>query len=294
MPRALVTYVRWLQRGRALLARCVPEAQLARIPGAARASRSVRRVLGRHLVPRRMEWVQIQNGFGKGLWTRIDLANERNWWLGKHEPEVQQELQRLVGPDAVMYDIGAHIGFHALPAARMGAQVIAFEPDPESAARLREHVERNALGSKLRIVEASVWSETRASIAFRRGLPRSQGGVGEGDHHPVLANGETIAVPACTLDEFVASGGPVPDIIKIDVEGAESEVLKGAAGILREQAPALLVEVHTASACAAVSEILTSAGYVSAWIIPPEGFPRQCFSSCPRRSANPEPTARRR
>jgi FkbM family methyltransferase len=279
MPAALLTYVRLLQKGQAWLARRLPDSRLASIPGALRARSGVRRFLRRHLVPHRMEWVQIQSGFGEGLWLRIDLGSERNWWLGKHEPEVQAELQHLLSPNVVIYDIGAHIGFYALPAARQGAHVIAFEPDPESAARLRVHAKRNEVESSLRIIEAAVWSDADPKVVFRRGLPRSQGGVCSGEHRPVLASAEKIAVPAWSLDAFVGSGEPAPHIVKIDVEGGESEVLRGASDVLRIHKPALLVEVHTAPEHASVSDILQSVGYTTRWAIPAEGFPRQCFAS---------------
>ncbi|MGC2111291.1 MAG: FkbM family methyltransferase [Candidatus Korobacteraceae bacterium] len=243
------------------------------------ASRSFRCFLGRHLIPQRIVWVQVHDGWAKGLWLQIDLSNERGWWLGKHEPAIQEALQQALGPNKVMYDVGAHIGFHALPAARLGAQVVAFEPDPESAARLRAHVYRNGLEHSVRIIEAAVWSSAGASIPFRRGLPRSQGGVCWKDRRPVLATGEIMEVAVIRLDDFVAGGGPTPHIIKIDVEGAESEVLKGAAGILRVQRPALIVEVHTANENAAVNKILDDAGYSACWNIPAEGFPRQCFAA---------------
>jgi hypothetical protein len=109
MPAALLTYVRLLQSGRLWLLRCLPEAQVVRIPGALRLNSSVRVFLRRHLVPHRMEWVPIQSGFGRGLWLRIDLADERNWWAGRHELEVQAELQRQLLPGIVMYDVGAHM-----------------------------------------------------------------------------------------------------------------------------------------------------------------------------------------
>ena len=79
----------------------------------------------------------------------VDLTNERTWWAGTHEPAVQEMLQQLIRENLVLYDVGAHIGFFALPAARLGAQVITFEPDPESAARLRTHITRNHLGQKI-------------------------------------------------------------------------------------------------------------------------------------------------
>src|ERR1700727_1775756 len=71
-------------------------------------------------------------------------------------------------------------------AQRLGAQVTPFEPDPESAARLRKHATRNRLDANLRVIEAALWSRSENSMTFRRGYPRSQGGVLDGEHHPVI------------------------------------------------------------------------------------------------------------
>jgi FkbM family methyltransferase len=243
-----------------------------------RAQTNVRRFLGRHLIPARKEWVKIQNGLASGLWICIDLASERTWWWGTHEPVTQEVLQKVLEPSKVMYDIGAHIGFYALAAARLGTRVIAFEPDPESAARLRANVDRNGLGNKVRAVEAAAWSSSLPRITFRRGSPRSQGGISWCDHQPVLANAEVIEVAAVCLDDFVADGGPAPQLMKVDVEGSESEVLKGALNILRNHHPALILEVHTADQYAAVTQILDNAAYKARWDTPPEAFPRLCFA----------------
>jgi FkbM family methyltransferase len=279
MSPAAVTYTSLLLRCRGLLNRCLPDGALSHVPGGLRARTSVSRFVSRHLIPARSEWVQVQDGLANGLWIHIDLANERTWWLGTHEPATQEALRQVLGPDKVMYDVGAHVGFYALPAARLGAEVIAFEPDPESAARLRAHVDRNGLGNKVRTVEAAAWSSSCPSITFRRGLPRSQGGVCWRDHQPVLANGEVIEVAAVCLDDFVASRGPGPHVIKVDVEGSESEVLKGAANTLRNHHPVLIIEVHTAHEYAAITQILENAAYTARWHTPPEGFPRQCFAA---------------
>jgi FkbM family methyltransferase len=279
MSTATAAYVRLLLRSQALLARCLPEKALSRMPGISRARRSVRQFAARVLVPSSMEWVQVQDGFAKDLWIRIDLARERSWCRGQHEPATQCALQHALGAHMVLYDIGAHIGLHALPAARAGAQVIAFEPDPESAARLRAHAERNNLSGNIRVVEAAVWSGRNSRVDFRRGTPRSQGGVCSNGHRPVLASGEVISLQACSIDEFVAGGAPAPHIVKIDVEGGESEVLNGALTTLRRARPILLIEVHTSSELQRVQEVLQSASYTLTWDIPPEGFPRQCFAT---------------
>lgn len=278
MSGAAVTYTSLLLRCRGLLNRCLPDGALSHVPGGLRARTSVRRFVSRHLIPARSEWVQVQDGLANGLWIHIDLANERTWWLGTHEPATQEALQQVLGPEKVMYDVGAHIGFYALSAARLAKEVIAFEPDPESVARLRANVDRNGLVDKVRTVEAAAWSRSCPSITFRRGMPRSQGGVSYRDHQPVLATGEVIEVATVCLDDFVACGGPAPHVIKVDVEGSEAEVLKGAANITRSHHPVLILEVHTADQFAAVTQILENAAYKARWDTPPEGFPRLCFA----------------
>jgi FkbM family methyltransferase len=278
MSRAAVIYTSLLLRCRGLLDRCLPDSVLSHIPGVLRARAGIRHFVTRRLIPAQSEWVRVQGGLAGGLWIHIDLANERTWWLGTHEPATQEALRKLLGPDKVMYDVGAHIGFYSLPAARLGTEVIAFEPDPENVARLRAHVDRNGLGKKVLAVEAAAWSSSCPSITFRRGSPRSQGGISWRHHQPVLANGGIIEVASISLDDFVARGGPIPHVIKVDAEGSESEVLKGAANILRNHQPILIAEVHTADEYAAVTQVLQNAAYTALWDIPPEGFPRQCFA----------------
>lgn len=93
-----------------------------------------------------------------------------------------------------------------------------------------------------------------------------------------LAKGDVIEVVGVCLDDFVATVGPAPHVIKVDVEGSESEVLKGTANTLLNHHPVLVLEVHTPGQYAAVTQILENAGYQARWNKPREGFPRQCFA----------------
>ena len=121
-----------------------------------------------------------------------------------------------------------------------------------------------------------VWSHTSAKeIAFRRGDTNpSQGGVEADGHRPVLAGRELIQVPATTLDEFIAAGNPPPQLVKIDVEGGESEVLSGARALFTARRPLLIVEVHHQPACESLQTWLAESRYSGRWQVPPESFPR--------------------
>lgn len=270
MSRLTVTYTGLLMKGGRTLRKLLPRRT--------RFVDAIAQRLRSHVVPKGTEWVQVQDGYARGLWIEIDLTNERTWWAGSHEPSVQRALQQLIAPGSVFYDIGAHIGFFSLSAARSGAHVTAFEPDPESATRLRKHATRNRLDTTLRVIEAALWSRSENSITFQRGWPRSQGGILDGGHHPVTGTGPRIQVQAFRLDDYVARGNPAPETIKIDVEGAAEEVLQGSIETLRTHRPVLVVEVHTAAELSAIEKVLATLSYRCNWNVPPEQFPRQCFA----------------
>jgi hypothetical protein len=106
----------------------------------------------------------------------------------------------------------------------------------------------------------------------------SQGGVEADGNRPVLGTGEVITVRAVTLDDFVASGGPMPHLVKIDVEGGEYQVLRGGASLFANQKPLIIAEVHHPQAADQISAWLGEHRYCSHWEIPREGFPRRLFA----------------
>jgi FkbM family methyltransferase len=199
------------------------------------------------------EWVSVRAGLSAGLEMRLHFPEEAGVWRGEHEPEVQRAIEAVVRPGWVVFDVGAAIGTFALGIAKLvspGGRVVAFEADPAQTARLREHVSRNNFGSIVQIVEAAVWSDHSASsVPFRRGSRmRTQGGVESGGIRPILGDGELIRVPVTSLDGFVASTGIAPHLIKIDVEGAEYQVLCGGEVLFANHRPLVIAEIHTVNA----------------------------------------------
>jgi FkbM family methyltransferase len=278
VTRLATTSAGLLMKAGRVLASCLPEDVLSQLPGAVRVRNEVRRFVRTHAFPSREEWIQVQEGFAHGMWLHINLAEERTWWAGSHEPYVQQALCAHVKSHMVAYDVGAHIGFYALPLARVACHTIAFEPDPKNAGRLRSHILRNRLTDRVWVVEAAAWSASTPAIDFQSGTPRSQGGVKWKGQRPPLATGPIRTVPAISLDDFVADGHPAPDIIKIDVEGAESQVLLGAETIMNKVRPIVIAEVHCATEFEAVKQLFEHHGYAVNWVVPKEGFPRHCLA----------------
>ena len=76
----------------------------------------------------------------------------------------------------------------------------------------------------------------------------------------MLGSGDLISVPAMSLDDFIANGGPIPHVVKIDVEGAELEVLRGSSRLFEACRPIVLCEVIPDTA-PEVTEFFSSRGY---------------------------------
>ena len=216
---------------------------------------------GERLVPRdALAWVQVLHGPGQGLWLHLNPRTGKVYFQGGGEPEVQEALQQHVRPGMAFYDIGTIIVLFALLAARLvGKQgrVVAFEADPEIAARLREHVSRNVFGW-ITVEEKAVWSEPR-TVFFERIDPATSPDRGLG-HVVSEGAGDTIRVSAVPLDEYTRTQPP-PDSLKCDVEGAEVEVIRGAQRLLKEKRPGIICEMHSEENHRVLVEEFSRLGY---------------------------------
>lgn len=266
----------WIASGFVRLSRSHLGAALKRTPIVGRlvhwASHAV-------LPPRRTTWARVDSGIGRGLRFRLNPRFESDFWLGRYEPYLLRRFAELLEPGAVVYDVGAHIGFWSLVAARIGGprtRVYAFEADPENCARLKMHVAANDMAARVIIVPAAVWRKP-GRVRFRQDgvdSSRSTGYViGDGDAGP--GGEETLAV---SLDDFMASHPP-PDIVKMDIEGAEIEALMGGESMVDTAKPVLVCEVHHQRAAEFLEQFLTSRGYRLEWIDGEQAFPRHLIAT---------------
>ena len=211
-------------------------------------------------------WMQVRAGLAEGLWLELNPRTGREYYEGKVEPAVQEVLRHGLRPGMVCYDIGANIGFFTLIAARLvgnEGRVVAFEPEPEIVPRLKLHIERNGF-SNVRVVEAGVWSAT-GSATLNRADPSISPDRGTGSLSQCPGTAHFTSVPCIALDDFVP-GAPPPHLIKCDVEGAEVEVLKGAARLLAEHRPTLVCEIHSEANHQSLRKLLASCGYRLSWV----------------------------
>lgn len=256
---------------------------MAGTPGLRRIEDAGKRWFAELLLPTKPHWVRVETGLAQGLWLRLNLSVEGNYWLGNYEVGVQNLLGELCVPGSVFYDVGASLGFFSLAVANVvgpRGKVVAFEPEPENCERLREMAVRNNLQARIVTVEMAVWSRTaQEGVPFRRGgRQATYGGVSSDGVTPVLAEGEMLRVAAVSLDDFLHQGNPPPDVLKVDVEGGECQVLKGGEELFSSVRPALICEVHRAEAARWIACWLPAKGYVARWQVPEELYPRLLFA----------------
>lgn len=203
--------------------------------------------------------LRVRSGPGKGLLFEMNPRWERHLWEGKHEVAVQQFLADRLSPGAVFYDVGAGFGFYSVLGARLGAQVFAFEPDEENAASLRRHAELNCLAPRIGIVRVAVLA-TSGVTRFERAEQERGHGNGQVVGGHASKPGPFDSVPCTSLTDF-ARQNPLPNVMKIDVEGTESEVLKGAGELCDRCRPDIICEVHDAANASFVKNWLGQRGY---------------------------------
>jgi len=187
-------------------------------------------------------------------------AHTRQLLRGELEVPVQEALRRTLPPGGVLWDVGANVGFFSLLGARLagsGGRVVAWEPVPAAAAHAREAALRSGLDSHIEVrVEAvgAVAGEERLLIAAEASWSHlaSRGNV---------AGTRSLSVAVTTLDDALAAGSPPPDVVKLDVEGSEGDVLRGAQRLLAEHRPALVIELH--GTATEVCDLLDAAGYAA-------------------------------
>ena len=179
--------------------------------------------------------VRVPAGIAEGMSIQLDPRFHTEQARGSYESSMQQLLAGLLRPGDFFCDVGAQIGFFTLGAARLvgeSGRVVALEPDPMNYRRLARSIELNGLirVRKLNLAACSSDGEPQGLSAVRR----------------------------APLDEVV---GKPPDVIKVDVEGGEAEVLRGARGLLHKHRSSWVIEAHGAERLSEVVALLSGFGY---------------------------------
>ena len=181
----------------------------------------------------------------------------RNWWLS-HPLQVSwnSEAHILCWAEEVLrrgntfIDVGAHAGWISLTSSRSvgpAGHVVAIEPSPALASLIRYHCRVNRVTS-IAVEEFAVTDSSGVSDFFihNQGISsiNSLFESSVASEAPSESPIDKISVRTRSLDDYCESTRLIPDLIKIDVEGAELLVIRGASTILSKHKPALILAVH--------------------------------------------------
>jgi FkbM family methyltransferase len=163
-------------------------------------------------------------GDGKGLSILFNLA----------EPAQLDMAKQLLKPSEICFDIGANVGFYTLLFSKYSKHVYSFEPLPRNIRYLYEIIELNHVNN-VTIVPSAV-SEKIELLSFAEGENCAVGKLDNLGNQPITS---------LSVDEFIERYKVIPSLIKIDVEGAEMSVLKGAQNLFINHHPKILLSIHS-------------------------------------------------
>lgn len=174
---------------------------------------------------------------------RIAAHIEKTGYFEKQTVEwVTDHLQKRRGQFSAFIDIGAYTGLYSVIAARLGIEVVAFEPMPQQASRFLTNMAINGLAA--RIIQAAASDQTgMARINFNPGVNLTSGASLE-----ELPNSQRMTVRTIRVDEALALDNKQDDfhvdLVKIDVEGHEVAVLSGMRATLAHHKPWIVAEAN--------------------------------------------------
>jgi FkbM family methyltransferase len=197
------------------------------------------------------------------------LSNVFFWqseFSNDYEPAVSQILGTLIQRSKVYADIGGNVGFFSIIPALLnaGCKVFYFEMDRTIRPLLIRNMLLNHLnGERITIVNAAV-GDRDGEIEY---LPHPYSFLAKLGNEDIDIYDLKYSAPQITLDSYFLKQGVDPDLLKIDIDGAEMFALRGMSRILADNRPDLLLEVHPAylpqfgSSASEVSDFLKERGY---------------------------------
>lgn len=200
--------------------------------------------------------VPVLSGVNQGRWWSLTSAGS-GYASGRRARHQMQLIAALLRPRDVVWDVGAHHGFVTLCAARRAREVHAFEPSARNRAVLRRHMRWNDIANAH--VHPFALSDCNGSARF--------GGNGTSKTFALDRGDELVDVRRA--ESLVETGAcPAPTFMKIDVEGAEPDVLAGALPVMSRGAR-LLIAVHGRAADDQCTVLLEQAGFelIPSWAL---------------------------
>ena len=171
----------------------------------------------------------IRFGFLNGIIIRVREGERSLWirpfsldWFVLKEIFERNIYAARIGNGDMVVDLGAHVGLFSVYAASRGAMVMAYEPDPDNLEVFRVNVASNGLVRRISIVPCAVWKEDGTKEMY---FPRNKG---NNSFFPFGTTGRKVQVPCVSLTKILDAIPGEISVLKVDIEGAEYDVLDGA------------------------------------------------------------------
>jgi FkbM family methyltransferase len=199
---------------------------------------------------------EVDAGPAKGIRFEIRLPEDKGIWTGSYEEDFSRYVAESVEPGMVGYDIGAWHGFFTGIMLAQGAkQVVMFEPLPENLAALDTFIRLNP-AHRVSVQNVALGAE-RGMMKLLQAAGSSMAKLEASPFQKGSATGRGLDVAVMPLDLIIQEQQlPQPDIIKIDIEGAELMMLEGAQETLSNARPLILAEIHSGELMQGVRQLL--------------------------------------
>ena len=184
----------------------------------------------------------------------VDELTSQKFIRGTYEPYMQNAFAKYIRPGFIVYDVGAHAGYHSLLCGLLvgpAGRVFAFEPHPHNRQSIQRQLDLNP-GINVTLMTYAL-SDTCSSVHLNST---------QGPSQAYLSDDGNIAVEAKSIDYMVENESlPPPDVIKLDVEGHEEQVLRGALRTMKSYKPIVLCDYNDNQTFTMVTEVMGPLGY---------------------------------
>jgi FkbM family methyltransferase len=204
----------------------------------------------------------------------INLRRNRSYWLRDpltHETVMLGALRRLITPGDVVFDVGANIGMYVRFMIRQfgAGKVVAFEPTTQNQALLKQNIWLGNCQDRVQVMRIALADYDGVDEFQVDDVSSASGCLNVVTHGKACEGHRQYGLPPATetvtvarLDTLMDNGAlPIPQVIKIDVEGAEARLLQGARKLLDRHSPRLAIENHGEDTSRTVVRFLRETGY---------------------------------
>lgn len=191
-------------------------------------------------------WTRVLNATGEHVNVRINgqdwlLLNQFRKFAASYEPEAFRLWSRLIEQGDTVWDVGANIGLYSMAAAQhvgSSGRVLSWEPTPKTFSILSSHVGANSPNGICRMIQEAI-SDFEGELTFNIQADPSSNRIG-GQASSI----DSVQVAVHTLDHWVKQEKHHPNVVKIDIEGAEVLAFRSADLLLGTARPVILAAIH--------------------------------------------------